>query len=114
MKFFDPMTFDEAPFITVQYDVYVDQELTAFDDAYCNYQEAFDAALAFARAKKAEGHDVIMAVEPFDDIIDIDTGEPKDICPYNPEEEDRRKDYLENYAAEELGFEAIESDELPF
>lgn len=32
----------------------------------------------------------------------------------NPDEEDRRKDWLENYAAEEMGYNPVEVDELPY
>ena len=54
----------------------------------------------------------------FDDIMELMCGQVYDFTfadeeeyVYNPDEEDRRKDYLENYAAEAMGL--CDDDELP-
>lgn len=52
--------------------------------------------------------------QPEDDIFDLEPSEAADIDQeyfYNPEEEDRRKEWLENYAAEAMG---VDPDELPY
>ena len=50
-------------------------------------------------------------LEPLEDPFPCPNDIDREEYYYNPDEEDKRKEWLENYAAEAMG---IEADELPF